>query len=188
MTNTTTSYTESTKEQVTNKAGEVASTAKDQAAGVAHDAKHQARRIAEESRDQLRQQADQQAQRLAQTIRDTGRQLQNMASGKARPSGMLADVTEQAASSAHHMADTLDQKGLDGVISDMKQFARRKPAVFIVGALGAGLIAGRLLRSMDTGALVQAAKPDNGKPPPVTTAPPVRGSIGPEPVIPPTEL
>src|SRR4051812_25600443 len=126
MTNTTTTQTESTKEQVTNKAGEVASTAKQEAAGVMQDAKHQARRLTDESRGQLREQAGQQTQRLAQTMRDIGRQLQGMANGESPPTGMLADFTQQAASSAHRAADSLDQRGVDGVISDVKRFARNR--------------------------------------------------------------
>jgi hypothetical protein len=207
MTNTTT-QTDSTTEQITNKAGEVASTAKHEAAGVVHDTKDQARRLAQESRVQLRQQADQQTQRVAQTMRDIGGQLQGMASGQAPPSGPLADVTQQAASSAHRMADKLDQGGLDGVIADVKQFARRRPGVFIAGALGAGLLAGRLFRSMDTQAVMQAAKPTgdqgtesgNGQPQPqplraasissvgpVTSSPPPAGTIG-QPLDPATEF
>jgi hypothetical protein len=196
MTNITTTGSPSTKEQVTNKTGEVASTAKDQAAGVVHDTKRQAQRLAGESRDQLKQQAQQQTQRLAQTMRDIGQQLQGMATGQAPPSGMVADVTQQAASSAHDMADKLDQRGLDGVIADLKQFARRRPGVFIAGALGAGVIAGRLVRSMDTHAVMQAAKPDNepstgsgnGQPSKVADAPPSTGNIGSPPVIPRPEV
>jgi len=170
MTNTTATDPSKT-EQVTSKAsdvagtasqkaGSVASTAKDEAAGVAQDAKQHARRLAGESRDQLRQQADEQGQRLAQTLRDIGGQLRGMASGNEKPTGMVADVTNQAASSAHRLAQTLDQKGVQGVIDDVKRFARQRPGMFFIGALGAGVVAGRLIKAIDTDAVVQAAKPN----------------------------
>jgi uncharacterized protein YjbJ (UPF0337 family) len=161
------SRTESAKDKASEVAGtardetrDVASTAKEEASGVVQDAKGQARRIAGESREQLRQQATDQAHRLAQSIRDVGDQLHGMASGGRAPSGLVADVTQQASSSAHRMAQKLDQRGIDGVMSDVKRFARERPLVFIAGALGAGVLAGRLFRSLDTSAIAQAAKPN----------------------------
>ena len=123
------------------------------------DARQHAQRLASDARSQLRQQADEQSQRLAQTLRDIGGQLDGMASGHSAPSGFVADVTQQAASSVHQMAQTLDQKGAQGVIADVKRFARERPGVFVIGALGAGLVAGRLIRALDTSAVVDAAKP-----------------------------
>ena len=161
------SRTDSAKDKASEVAGaardetrDVASTAKEEASGVVQDAKGQARRIAGESREQLRQQATEQAHRLAQSIRDVGDQLHGMASGGRAPSGLVADVTQHASSSAHRMAQKLDQNGIDGVVSDVKRFARERPLVFIAGALGAGLLAGRLFRSLDTSAIAQAAKPN----------------------------
>ena len=124
MTNTTTEQqstiapatdaTSSGAAAVSTQAGAVASTAKDEAASVARDARQQAQRLASDARSQLRQQADEQSQRLAQTLRDIGGQLDGMASGHSAPSGLVADVTQQAASSVHQMAQTLDQKGRRG--------------------------------------------------------------------------
>jgi hypothetical protein len=82
-----------------------------------------------------------------------------MATGTTAPKGMLADVTEQAASSARHLAGSLDDRGVEGIIEDVKRFARRRPGVFIAGAVAAGIVTGRLIRSLDTGAVMDAAKP-----------------------------
>jgi len=163
MTNMTTTQDQSPASQVTStareQAGVVTSTAKDEAASVMHDAKSQGRRLANQSRDQLRQTANEQGQRLAATLRDLGSQLDGMASGTTAPTGMLADVTEQAASSARQLAGTLNDKGVQGVVDDVKRFARRRPGVFIAGAVAAGIVTGRLIRSLDTGAVMDAAKP-----------------------------
>ncbi len=169
MTNSTTEQ-KSTIEQVTDaprsaaaaagaQAGAVATTAQNEATSVARDARQQAQRLAGDARSHLRQQADEQSQRLARTLRDIGGQLDGMASGNSAPSGFVADVTQQAASSVHQMAQTLDQKGAQGVIADVKRFARGRPGVFVIGALGAGLVAGRLIRALDTSAVMDAAKP-----------------------------
>jgi len=48
------------------------------------------------------------------------------------------------------------------VASDVKQFARPRPAIFLLGAFGLGAVAGRTLRNADTHALMQAAKPSEG--------------------------
>ena len=73
----------------------------------------------------------------------------------------MADLTQQAASSVHRMAQTLDEKGPSGVVADVKTFARKRPGLFVLGALGAGVVAGRLIRSLDIGAVAEAAKPSN---------------------------
>jgi hypothetical protein len=170
MTNTTTTEDQSRAGQVTESAKEVAgtareqagavtSTAKDEAASVMHDARTQGRRLADQSRHQLRQTADEQGQRLAATLRDLGSQLHGMAAGTTAPKGMLADFTEQAASSARQLAGSLDDRGVQGVIDDVKRYARRRPGVFIAGAVAAGIVTGRLIRSLDTGAVMDAAKP-----------------------------
>jgi hypothetical protein len=153
------SNAESSATAVKNQVGSVATTAKDQASSVARDAKDQVQRLAGDARTQLQQQAGERSHQLAQTLRELGGQLDGMASGKSAPSGLVADLTQQAASSVQRMAQTLDRKGPDGVIADVKRFARERPAVFVVGALGAGMIAGRLFRALDTSAVAQAAKP-----------------------------
>jgi len=154
-----TDATSSAAAAVGTQASAVASTAKDEASSVARDAKTQAQLLAGDARSQLREQADQQSQRLVQTLRDIGGQLDGMANGNSAPSGFVADVTQQAASSVHRMAQTLDQKGPQGVVADVKRFARERPGMFVVGAIGAGLVAGRLIRALDTSAVIDAAKP-----------------------------
>src|SRR4029078_7962165 len=85
--------------------------------------------------------------------------LHGMATGTTAPTGMLADFTEQAASSARQLAGSLDDRGVQGVIDDVKRCARRRPGVFIAGAVAAGIVTGRLIRSLDTSAVMDAAKP-----------------------------
>jgi hypothetical protein len=172
MTNTTTTPGPSKLEEASDKthevagaAGErataVATTAKDEATSVVQDARQQSKQLASQSLDQLRLQADEQARRLADTLRGIGDQLSGMVRGESAPSGAVADFTQQAASSVHRMAQTLDDKGPSGVVADVKTFARKRPGLFVLGAVGAGVVAGRLIRSLDTGAVAEAAKPSD---------------------------
>jgi hypothetical protein len=44
-------------------------------------------------------------------------------------------------------ASRLEQRGPQGVMDDMSRFARRRPGLFLAGAVGAGFVAGRLVRA-----------------------------------------
>lgn len=143
--------------------GALASTTRAEVSSVAGDASQQARRLVNESRQQLRQTAGEQAGRLAQTLRDIGEQLNGMASSAPGNSQALTEVTQQAGSTVRRWADDLDRRGIEGVASDVKRFARQRPGLFIAGALGAGLAVGRLIRSVDTQSIVDAAKPSAGQ-------------------------
>jgi hypothetical protein len=140
------------------RAGDVATTTSEEAKAVAEDAREQARRLVDQSREQLRAQASDQTTRLAGTLRDIGDQLHDMARGEGAPQGFVSDVTNQLAATAHRTSARLEVDGLDGAIADVKRFARNRPGVFLLGALGAGFAIGRLAKAVDTRAIVDAAK------------------------------
>jgi len=143
----------------TEQASEVAAVSKEQVGDVAEDAREHARHLIHESRQQLRGQANEQAQRVAATLADIGRQLDDMARGEGAPTGSVAGVTEQLASVARDASGRLEQRGFDGVLDETKRFARNKPGMFVLASLGTGFAIGRVLRSADTHALMEAAKP-----------------------------
>jgi hypothetical protein len=143
-------------------AGEVAATAKEQAKTVAADAKHEARRLLDDSRRQLRDQAGEQQHRAASSLRDLGDQLHRMASGQSAGEGPAADWARQASQGIQRFADSLDTKQPEDLLADVKRFARERPGVFLLGALGAGFAAGRLFRAVDTATLTDAAKSGAG--------------------------
>lgn len=157
-------------EQAAGQAGSVASSAAADAKSIAQDAKGEvlavageakdkARDLAVDARQQLRSQAEDQAGRAAEAMRTLSEQLNKMAG--AADSGLAPDLARQASSTIEQFAQKLDQGGLDSLVSDVKRFARNKPGTFLLGAAAAGLIAGRLTRSVDTKALVEAAKPSD---------------------------
>ena len=142
---------------IVEKAGEVGSMASDAARNVAQDARDHARQMALESRESLRSEASNQAARLALTLRDIGGQLRSMAA--AQPGGGVAvDIGRQLADTATRAADKLESGGVDATLADLKRFARRRPGLFLMGAMGAGFAAGRLLKAADTHSLMEAAQ------------------------------
>ncbi|MER7108355.1 hypothetical protein [Streptomyces sp. NPDC000229] len=127
---------------VGDKATEVAGTAKEQAAGVAHEATAQARDLVGELRDQLQGQAQSQTQRLAENVRRLADELREMSeSGKQDSSA--SGVVRQIADGGHQVASRLEQRGPDGLINDLQDFARRRPGVFLAGAALAGFAVAR---------------------------------------------
>jgi|RhiMethySRZTD1v2_1073278.scaffolds.fasta_scaffold65993_5 hypothetical protein len=136
----------------------VASTAKDEGRAVAETAKSETARLASEVRTEARKQGDEQARRVADWAQDIGSQLEGVRRGEA-PQGPVADVLAEVGSRANQFAERLQTGGIDEVARDVKQFARQRPAVFLLGTFALGVVAGRTLRNADTHALVEAAKP-----------------------------
>jgi hypothetical protein len=88
-------------------------------------------------------------------------QLGSMARGEGPREGPVNDITRQLAGTVDRAATRLDEGGLDGALDDVKRFARQRPGLFILGAIGAGFAVGRLLKAADTHAIVDAAKSSN---------------------------
>jgi hypothetical protein len=132
---------------------------KEQAGELAGQAKEQAMDLYGDARRELRSQAESQATRLAETVRSMSRQLSAMAQ-HAPEDGTVKSLTQEAASRTDQLAERLETTGLDGAVDEVKRFARQRPLVFLGGALGLGLIVGRVVRNTNTKELLQAAKPD----------------------------
>jgi hypothetical protein len=143
----------------------VSETAKEEGRAVVDTAKHETGRLASEARAELHKQGDEQTRRLADQMRDLGQQLDGVQRGEA-PSGTVATVLSDAADRANRLSARLDQGGIDAVTSDVKAFARRRPGLFLLGAFGLGIVAGRTLRNADTHGVVEAAKPSGQEPTP----------------------
>ena len=126
---------------------EVAQTATDRAADVAQEAKAQARHLVGHTQDQLRQQASTQHRNLVTNLRSLGDQLNSMAD-RSEESGQATDLVAEAGSRAHSLASWLDEREPGQLLDELRSFARRKPGVFVLGALAAGVVAGRLTRGV----------------------------------------
>jgi hypothetical protein len=123
-------------------ASEVKDTAKEQAQRVGSEAKAQARNVAADVKDKVRTQAKTQNDKLVGTIRDVAGQLDEMRGDRA--DSPAATVVSRVADGGRQMADYLDRNGPEGVLREVSDFARRRPGAFLVTALAAGFVVGRL--------------------------------------------
>ena len=138
-------------------AGHTADTAKGEAKNVAGTAKDEARTVMSESRqqaagllDEARSQADDQARtqrdRVVSTLRSFGDDLEKMANGEQPGDGIAKDVARQVADRAHEVSSRLDGREPAELLDEVRSFARRRPGTFLLGAVAAGVAAGRLSR------------------------------------------
>jgi hypothetical protein len=129
---------------------EVAGAVRDQAAEVVQTAKEQSRHVVHEAREQLRRQADSQTQRLAEVLRSAGEQVRALADGRVEEAGGARDYARQAAGTAQEWAGRVESRGFQGLTRDLEQVARRRPGAFLAGAVAAGFVIGRFVRSSST--------------------------------------
>lgn len=131
----------------TDAAKKVTGTTKDQAREVAGEAKSQVKDLYHTTTSELREQADVQQRRVASGLHSVSDELSSMAD-KSESRGVATDLVGQAASRAADIADWLDQRDPGSLLEEVRNFARRRPGVFIGIAAVAGIAAGRLTRSM----------------------------------------
>ncbi|MDI5975681.1 hypothetical protein [Amycolatopsis magusensis] len=166
--------------------GEVAHTAAEEAKHVAAHAQREGQDLLRESREHLVAQAREGQQKAARGLHDLADQLGRM-SEKAEVSGTASDVTRQVAERAHSVAGWLESREPGDLLGEVRDFARRKPGVFLAGAVVAGAVVGRLTRGVVAGKQEQTAD-SGGAPapsaPPRPSAPPVAAT--PPPVAPTT--
>ncbi|GAA4877499.1 hypothetical protein [Kitasatospora terrestris] len=130
-------------------ASEVAGTAKEQAAKVVEEAGTQAQELLGGLREQLGQQAQTQGRRLAQTIRTLAGELEEM--GRHGPAGSVTtSLVGRLADGGHQVAGRIEERGPQGLLDDVQDFARRRPGMFLAGAALAGLAVGRTGKGVST--------------------------------------
>ncbi|CAI9390257.1 hypothetical protein [Microbacterium sp. T2.11-28] len=146
------------KDTAVTEAKEVLGTVKEEAATVVGEAKSQAKDLFAQGRRELTDQANSQQQRLARGLRSTGDELGAMASGSGG-AGLAGDVARQVSSRLSAAATWLGERDAQGVVMEVKRFARRKPGTFILGAALAGVVIGRLTRALASSASEDTAAP-----------------------------
>ena len=144
--------------------GHVAQTAADQAREVVSETARQARDLLGEAGGHARGQAFVQQQKAASQLRSVADELQEM-TVKGGQSGVATEVTQQAAERIHGVASWLEQREPADVLQAVRDFARRRPGVFLAGAVAAGLAAGRLTRGMTDAARSGGQRPGTQRPP-----------------------
>jgi len=157
----------STSETAKAQAGQVGQTAKDSGQRVVGTATEQGKHVVDEGRKQVRnlgrevgqqvnEQTSAQKDRASAGLRSLADELSTMASSGMQ-SGIATDLAQQAASRAQELASWLDQRDPGSILEEVRGLARRKPGTFLLGALAAGVVAGRLTRGA-----VDARQSDQG--------------------------
>jgi hypothetical protein len=132
-------------EQGKQAAGQVAQTAAEQAQEVTQVAAQQARDLVGEARGHLIRQAGEQHRNVVQNLRSLSSELGSMLDGS-QQQGTATELVGQARSRVDGVADWLDRREPGQLLDEVRDFARRRPGAFLVGALAAGVVAGRLTR------------------------------------------
>ena len=135
-----------TAERAASEASQATDTAKDQARQVKDEVASQARGLVDQAKSELRDQGRSQADQVAHAIRRVSDQADALAAGRVDEAGNVADYVRRAGDQAGRVADHLEQRGVDGVVNDVQDFARRRPGAFLLGCATAGFVTGRLLR------------------------------------------
>ena len=135
--------------------GAVAQTAKEQGTEVGREAARQARNLYGEARTQLASQTGEQQRRAAGGLRSLADEMRSMAE-QGGQAGPVTELARQAADRVHGVAGWLEEREPGDLITEVRDYARRNPGTFLVGAAVLGVLAGRLTRS------ISAAGDDSG--------------------------
>ncbi|HEX7309232.1 hypothetical protein [Lentzea sp.] len=127
-------------------AGQVGGTVKEQAAHVTHETADQARRVVGDVRERVAAEAEQQATRVSKQLGRIADELGEMARS-APPDSMSAGAIRGAADTSRQAARFLDERGAQGLLESARDYARRKPGTFLLGAAVAGFLVGRVAKS-----------------------------------------
>lgn len=144
---TTASQGKAVARTATNEVQQLAGSVREQANQVTSELADQARGMATETRLKVQEQVDVEARRLAANLSQVGTQAVALASGRPEQSGPLADYLEQAATWLDTRASELEERGVEGMVADVADFAARRPGAFRLGAAALGFGVGRLVRS-----------------------------------------
>jgi hypothetical protein len=128
-------------------AKEVAGEASEQTKAVISEAKQQVDHLVTKTREEVRQQAEDRTAQAASGLRRLSEQVAALADGQPDNAGSLPRYLEEAQEHVRGLAIRLEQGGSQGIVDDMSRFARRRPGLFLAGAVSAGFVVGRVLRA-----------------------------------------
>jgi hypothetical protein len=113
----------------------------DQAQQKAGQAVGQAQERAKTELDQQKGRAAEGLGSVAQALRTTGQQMRN------QEYDAVAQYAEKIADQVDYFSRRLRDKDVDEIVSDVEDFARQQPALFVGGALALGFLVSRFVKS-----------------------------------------
>jgi hypothetical protein len=172
-------------------AGEVAQAATERAAEVKDETVRQARDLLGEARGHISREAGEQHRNLVTNLRSLSSELGSLVD-RSEQRGPATDIVAQARERMDGVVDWLDRREPGELVNELRDLARRRPGTFLIAALGAGVLAGRLTRgavdahtdggrSASDGRHAAAQAPAGGVPAPATPEPgrPGTDAVGP---------
>jgi hypothetical protein len=120
---------------------------RDEAARASAEVRQQGEEIASTAVEHADRYATKQKEAGAQHVESLARAVDRAAGELESTSPELARYARRAASSVDAFSDTLRQRSVRDLIDDTNDFARREPALFFAGAVVAGIVLSRFLRS-----------------------------------------
>lgn len=127
--------------------GAVAEAAKEQGREVGREAARQARNLYGEARSQLVGQTSEQQRRAAGGLRSLADEMRTMAE-QGGQTGPVSELARQAADRVHGVAGWLEAREPGDILAEVRDYARRNPGTFLVGAAVLGVLAGRLTKNI----------------------------------------
>jgi hypothetical protein len=127
-------------------AREVMAQAQEQMSSTLSSATDQARKALKDTTSQAKSQADDRARQAAVSMREAGDQFRALAEGRVDEAGPMGDYAKLTAERLTGFAARVEEGGIEGLLKEMSRFARRRPGLFIMGAIATGFAAGRLAK------------------------------------------
>ncbi len=119
------------------KGGQAADQAQQKTQEIVEQARQQARSSLSEQKDRAAEGLDS----VAQAVRQTGAQLRN------QQQAGFAEYADRTADQIEHFSGYLRENDLEDMVHEVESFARRQPLLFLGGALAAGFLGARFLKS-----------------------------------------
>lgn len=110
-------------------------------------AKEQAKRAAAQVSEQAKATVDSRMTEVASELGSVATAVRQTSYDVAGESETVARYGEKIAEQLEGISSYLNEKGVEDVLTDLQDFARRQPAVFLGGAFMLGMVVGRFVRS-----------------------------------------
>jgi hypothetical protein len=135
------------KDTAVDRGQQVVGVAKDEASRVTAEATGQVKDLLNQGRTQLSEQVSNQQQKLSSLVHSFADELGTMAA-KSDKSGPITDLAQQGSRRIGALAHTLETSDASDLLDQVRNFARRRPVAFLLGSAVAGVVVGRLSRSL----------------------------------------
>lgn len=129
------------------KGQELTDLARTEVSAVRDEISRQSGKIVQDLAEQVRVQLEAQAGQAVAAFRKVVDQGDALVRGNPDQAGPVADIAGQVVGQLRAMSETVESRGLDGTVEEIRRFARRRPTTFLLGATALGFGLGRLARS-----------------------------------------